>query len=131
MFRALVLRRPRSDKRSAAEAEMIRTSPKRRRLTTNRICQPCAENLESGRRVYHCGVVGADDRKTYLWITPESRATRTQPCYGTVFESVTGLVISDGGWCLSKVRCGVFPFGRTASVLLGTCSPGLGMVFTR
>src|SRR5437870_11318716 len=53
------------------------------------------------------------------------------PCYGTVFESVTGLVISDGGWCLSKVRCGVFPFGRTASVLLGTCSPGLGMVFTR
>src|SRR5437773_406053 len=53
------------------------------------------------------------------------------PCYGTVFESVTGLVISDGGWCLSKVRCGVFPFGRTASILLGTCSPGLGMVFTR
>src|SRR5207248_9223530 len=53
------------------------------------------------------------------------------PCYGTVFDSVTGLVISDEGWCLSKVRCGVFPFGRTASVLLGTCSPGLGMVFTR
>jgi hypothetical protein len=37
----------------------------------------------------------------------------------------------DEGWCLSKVRCGVFPFGRTASVLLGTCSPGWGMVFTR
>jgi hypothetical protein len=37
----------------------------------------------------------------------------------------------DEGWCLSKVRCGVFPFGRTASVLLGTCSPVWGMVFMR
>jgi hypothetical protein len=29
----------------------------------------CEEKLVFGRRVYHCGVGGAGDRKTYLWIT--------------------------------------------------------------
>ena len=52
-FRALALRRPRSESSSPADASTISTTPKARRLITNRMWLQ-ERTVEYGRRVYHC-----------------------------------------------------------------------------
>src|SRR4051812_9685626 len=48
-----LVRCPRSDNSSAAEADAIRRTPKRSRFITNRICKPIEKSQAYAPRVYH------------------------------------------------------------------------------